>query len=48
MQSTLSAGEHPQVVDELVKSTHRTLRPSAQPSRVGLDIQESYCEQAAE
>ena len=39
---------YPQVIDELVKSTHRTLPPSAKPFAVGLDVQETYRQQAAE
>ena len=39
---------HPQVIDGLVKSTHRTLTPSAKPLGLGLDIEETYCQQATE
>ena len=44
----LTPERHPQVIDDLVKSTHRALPPSTKAFGVGFDIQETYCQQAAE
>ena len=38
---------HPQVIDDLVESTHRALPPSAKAFGIGLDIQKTYGQQAA-